>query len=113
MTDEGKGPAATRPGPKLRYEIGERCWIYIGERYDSGKPRLTGGVVVASFTVPDDPTTYYIIRVSDPEWNHFEVRDALLMAADERGIIGATVLSQYEKHKGLGVFDDVRRDHRH
>ena len=124
MSGPGGDPSGLMPGrpkltggptrPKLTYEIGDPCWIYVGELDEDGKAKLSPGTVVAHFTIPTQPTVFYIIQVGDPEWMHLEIRDALLMAEDDRGILGVAVLQAYEKHNGLGTFDDDNsRDDRH
>lgn len=64
---------------KLRYEMGDPCWIAIGD------PPLWEGRVVGAYTTPDHPTEFYIIEIMHPDWPTHEVRDALLMADNPEG----------------------------
>ena len=61
------------------YKEMDPCWIYAGETSE-GKPCLERGTVVGAFKAPGMPQLYYIIRLHNAEWEHFEVRDALLMS---------------------------------
>lgn len=64
---------------KLSYKIGDKCWISLGT------PKLSAGQVVATMTLPNHPTEFYVIEPEDTLWPHLEIRDALLMspAADQ------------------------------
>lgn len=64
---------------KLKYEVGDACWIAVGG------PPLMEGRVIANYTTPDHPTEFYIIEVLDPDWPTHEVRDALLMSETADG----------------------------
>lgn len=62
--------------PKLVYAIGDACWIAVG------RENLAAGKVVGTFKLPHHPVQYYIIELTDSEWPHLEIRDALLMASE-------------------------------
>jgi len=65
---------AVRKRPaKLRYNIGDQCWITINAAL------LVRGVVIAHFKHPSYPNVFYIIQVADEEHPFLELRDALTM----------------------------------
>lgn len=64
--------------PKTTYQIGEDCWIGI-----HGTKNLVPGKVVGYFSLPTHPAVYYIIELSDTDWPHLEIRDAMLMASEQ------------------------------
>lgn len=64
---------------KLKYEMGDPCWIAIGE------PPLWEGRVVGAYNTPDHPADFYIIEIMHPDWPTHEIRDALLMSDTEAG----------------------------
>ena len=71
---------------KTEYATNDPCWIFCGEvDEDKMSPILSEGRVVFGFKLPDCPTTFYVIKIADPEWTVLEVRDAYLMsdAADK------------------------------
>lgn len=69
---------------KYSYKLGDPCWIKVGGDGLS-EQTLHEGRVVASMTIPNHPTTFYVIELADKEHLHLEIRDALLMsdAADK------------------------------
>lgn len=64
--------------PKMNYEIGDACWIGI-----HGAKNLVPGKVAGAFTLPTHPQKYFIIELTDTDWPHLEIRDALLMASEQ------------------------------
>ena len=69
-------------GVKLKYELNDPCWIYIGDVDEHGKPVLIKGFVVNVFNLPHHAAEYYVIELVDPTWMHLEVRDSLLMTSN-------------------------------
>jgi hypothetical protein len=77
--------AAVPTGPKLAYEIGEKCWIFAGIRDQRGNHIYSAGKVVYWFDLPDMAQRFYVIRVSDPEFMHLVTRDATVMSPTATG----------------------------
>ena len=67
-------------GPKLKYEIGDRCWIR-----KSGMP--LEGQVVYKLRVPGHFAEFYVIEPVDQYMFTLEVRDALLMSETRDGLL--------------------------
>lgn len=74
---------------KLVYEVGDPCWISIAVPGEDGEylTRRAAARVVFWFDLPDDPMRLFLVRLDDPDWAHYEVRDALMMAATEDGLM--------------------------
>lgn len=67
---------------KSRFEIGDECWIYLGERDERDRPRLTKGRVAHKFFCDFRVHEYYVIVLDDPDFITMEVRDIYTMTGD-------------------------------
>lgn len=72
---------------KLDYDIGDECWINIGEVNDKDETITSKGHVVYRFTLSHHAHLYYVIEVLQPYWTHLEIRDALLMSHEANKIL--------------------------
>lgn len=68
---------------KLKYEIGDRCWI-------SKSGMMLEGRVVSTLRLPDHFSEFYVIEPVDQYMFTLEVRDALLMSETRDGIMPFT-----------------------
>ena len=67
---------------KTIYAVDDICFILL-----PGFERLFRGRVAAHFTDPCATGTYYIIKLDNFSWPHFEIRDSSLMSADGSDIL--------------------------
>lgn len=76
-------PNAGTPPPKLEYRNDDTCWIFAHEiDEETGKQVLSQGKVMFRFTARDMVGVFHVIRLGDPDYSFFEVRDALTMTPD-------------------------------
>jgi hypothetical protein len=85
-------PAGNAPRmPKLSYEPGDPCWIYVGtvgdpKTVDGHNTVLMQGMVQAKMKLARFASELYAIEVVHPDWRICEVRDALLMSDEPTGV---------------------------
>jgi hypothetical protein len=70
--------------PKLSYTHNDVCFIRL-----PFLPGLYKGRVCGELSDTGTTGTYYIVKLDNPSWPVFEIRDATLMLADESGSLPA------------------------
>ena len=80
--------------PKLNYAVGDRCWIAMGaaRNEDTGESLLIPARVMAKIVLPHHVCIHYVVELDVPDWQHLEIRDALLMSETEEGPLAYNAL---------------------
>jgi hypothetical protein len=78
-------PLPVSSGPKMSYELGEKCWIFAGIRDADNNHVYSPGKVVFWFDLPDLAQRFYVIRINDREFMHLMTRDATVMSPTADG----------------------------
>ena len=69
---------------KINYEVGDTCWIYVGEKNEKGHYILSEGTVVHAFFTPYRTHLQYIILLKDPDYVFMEIREIYTMTPDPK-----------------------------